>query len=701
MVASTGSSSALALFGEAERAAFRPPAKLRVSEWTERNRVLKGRTSRPGPWRNANQPILAPLMDLAVRRSVRELWIRKCAQLGGSEVVRNVVAFLAEQRPCGAIWVLPNKLDGQKQVKKYLHPLFLEEVAALSRLVYRTDDGAPERKWFNLSNLHLANGFDLQLAWGGSAASMASEPRKLAILDEVDKFEQFTGTEASAPDLVRQRLHTFGSTSTLIGVSTPTTADGIVTKEQEACSIQLRFHVPCPHCRTPHELLWDNVRYHNFKDRRDDEGRPLSHAQRADLIVSEGAAWMVCPHCAQTFDDQRRRRAIRDGYWGTRDGAWRLYVDGREEGQQPSGSKVGVVISRLLDLMTDLAEVAAQWVLAADDLSKKIDFFNGWLGEPYRDRTAGATLNTFRRKCVASIAWEPPEPEANFTPGPARRLQPWASRLVMTADTQKDGWYWVVRGYGYGLRSHRVDHGKVATLEELEAVFRRTYAYIDGLLPPRKAEWLGIDSGGGVDGDDESEANRTEQVIQFCRRDPVRRLALKGASKPLTMPLMDTPQEYRPPGEKRPSIKYRLGFVNSGHLRDLLASYIVQRVLDVDEETGEESGEVDQWQLNDVDDPEYNRQMSNVQRVKIRGKAGKVEDRWVRKTDGARKDYHDCEVYNLALALGPAGCDALPTRRQMVAELRRRQENEARREGRRSGSGFRNHDGREFLANHR
>jgi hypothetical protein len=99
-----------------------------------------------------------------------------------------------------------------------------------------------------------------------------------------------------------------------------------------------------------------------------------------------------------------------------------------------------------------------------------------------------------------------------------------------------------------------------------------------------------------------------------------------------------------------------------------------------------------------VCDGDYNRHLSAVQRVIVRKGAGKPTPKWVRKTEGARKDWHDCETYNLALALGPAACDALPTRDQMVEDLRRRQSLEQRR---RRPRGHRNHDGREYLANHR
>jgi hypothetical protein len=58
----------------------------------------------------------------------------------------------------------------------------------------------------------------------------------------------------------------------------------------------------------------------------------------------------------------------------------------------------------------------------------------------------------------------------------------------------------------------------------------------------------------------------------------------------------------------------------------------------VDETTGEEIGQQDLWLLNELNDPVYNRQVTNVQRVRERRK-GRLVERWVEKTIGARHDY--------------------------------------------------------------
>ena len=677
------------IWSEAERSAWRPPERLRPSQWAQKNRWIKGgRSSRGGQWQNRRQPILAPLMDLCVRRGVRELWIQKCAQFGGSEALRNILAYLAHQRPCGVLWVMPNKPDGQKQIKKYLRPIFDgEDVPVLLPLK------SESRSDNKLDNIRLVNGFDLQLAWGGSRSSMSAEPRRLVVLDEVDKFLPFTGVEANAVELARQRTHTFGRSALLIANSTPTTPDGTITRGREACPIQLRYFVPCPHCGHVHTLDWDNLAFEKFRDQKEPDGRPASAARRAALIRARGAAWMKCPseECAKRIDETHKEAMLLAGFWGTPDQGWRLHYDGREEGEMPVGDAIGVQFSRLYDMACTWADVAAAFVGAEGDLSKLIDFYNGWLGEPFKDLQARVELSVIERKCT-------PDPETGWTPARQKLLPPWVGRLLMTVDTQKDHFYYVVRGWGAGRRSIRVDHGIAHSFEHLEAIEQTYFPYENDLLPARQVWCLGIDSGGGMSNTDPADPGRTEQVIAWCNKLPLKRFALKGASRPM-MDVIMPPRKvaYTPPGGKRPTMVYYLHFVDGLRARDLLAGMITAQVPLVDESTGEEIGQQDLWLLNEINDPVYNRQVTNVQRVRERRK-GRLVERWVEKTIGARHDYHDVEAYNLALAMGPGACHLLPSEKELLADARRLQER-AREPAR--PRGHTSPDGRAYLANQR
>ena len=116
----------------------------------------------------------------------------------------------------------------------------------------------------------------------------------------------------------------------------------------------------------------------------------------------------------------------------------------------------------------------------------------------------------------------------------------------------------------------------------------------------------------------------------------------------------------------------------------------------IDLTTGEVADEADwpdRWELNDVDDPEYNRHLANMNKAMVRSR-GKAVERWRPKTEGARVDLRMCEVYQQAMAHGPAECQLLPSEQQMAALA-------AAPKLPRVSGGIRRPDGKPFLATQR
>lgn len=637
------------LFAGSVRKGFRAPEQLRPSQWAEKYRVLSRRqSSRPGPWRNENAPPLAVVMDLCVRRTIRELWIKKAGQVGVSEAFRNVIAYWAVNEPDPLLLVLPNEKDGRKIVRKRIIPLF-EDTECLAALA----TGSTRDK--KLTAITLSNGFDLQLGWSGSPSSLASDPIRRTGLDEVDKFEQFSGAEASPVDLARVRLKTYVELeqSILVAISTPTTSAGAISVGFEDCPIKLHFFAPCPHCGRFQRLVFDRLGWEKFKDLPDAKSR-------AARIKARKAAWYECAACSGRIVEAHKRAMLCAGYFGTEDGSWKLYCDGREEGKQPEGDKVGLHYGGLIDLSTSFTAIAAEFVEADGRPEKLMSLYNSTLGEEYRDRVIARTVGTFAAKCR-------PDPEKGFVPAKAKVVPLWASRLLMAVDTQQDYFWFVIRAFGHQFRSQRIHHGRASSFDELEELlYRGHFPYEGDKYPPLTCFLSGIDSGGGLDRDRGS-ATRTDQVYQWCLKDPLKRLPLKGASKPFDEHIRWRDVEYQDPHQKRDPYRVRLHFIDPLYWRDLKSSYIAGVIPQVDPATGEVTGDVEQWALNDYDDDEYNRHLSNVTKVKLR-EGSKIVERWTTKTVGAHKDYDDCETYLLALAHGPAACFALPTAEQLARQ---------------------------------
>lgn len=678
------------LWDEDERKAWRPPENPKVWEWAARKRYLSRRQSPrcPGRWNDRNQPILRGIMEVASRRSVRELWIKKSGQLGVSEAIRNVIGCRAEHDPLPALLVLPDEKKGREIIRKRIIPLFTETDSLAELLTGRRLD-------FKLTAISLVNGFDFQLGWAGSPTSLKSDPMGLVILDEVDAFQPLAGRESDAVSLARARLRTLEKQrrSLLIGSSTPSTDEGPVAQEfgiddEHGCPVKLFYFVPCPHCGTYQRLTFDRLVFQKFTEL-------IDPARRAAAIKSREAAWFECdnPNCAATHpaEEGKIREAhklgmLLQGYWGTRDGSWKLYFDGREEGAQPEGDKVGMHAPAFYDVSVTWAAIAAEFVECEGRVEKLQAFYNNTLGETFKLHVGGpATASVFERMCT-------PDSEKGFAPPPEKQLQPWVSRLLMTVDTQKDHFYWVIRGYGpHGntFRSHRVDHGQAATFGDLEEIFyRRAYPYAGNPFPPIRCFKLGIDARGGTK-DDRLPANRTQQVYEWCVLDPEFRVPLLG-DKPFEQRIKWRRHDYQPARQDRNPFTVISYLWDGTYFRDLLAAYIHATLPLIDLNTGEVLGSVPQWQLNANNDPVYNRHLSNVIKRQVRSGRTRVE-MWGPKHEGARHDFHDCEAEQVVMALNMGACSTLPTPEQMARVMTPPP----------VSTGIRMPDGRAYLANQR
>ncbi|TWT41776.1 Phage terminase large subunit (GpA) [Phycisphaerae bacterium RAS1] len=415
----------------AEIAAWRPRERLTPSQWAERHRRLSRKQSgyAAGPWRNANAPYLAGIMDLAAAPHVRELVIMKAAQVGASEALRNVIGYLLEREADPILCVLPNETDGRRIMNTRVKPL-IQDTPILREL--QTAAARDVQTAF----IQLSNGGSIRLGWSGSAASLASDPMRVVILDEVDKYSDWAG-EASPIELARLRTQTYRH-SKVIANSTPTTRVGYVANLYDDCEIKLFYHVPCPHCARFIRLVFAQVRWEKTtEDRR---------RNAADIASGKAAAWYECQHCRGRTDDRQKAAAVRAGVWATEavaagadfaDRAARAGTNAVVIDDWLSGTRVAMHVSALYPLWITWAAGAAAFLRAQENPDSLAAFVNGWLGEPFEQRVARPEAEVFTAKARRG--------------GPRGIVPAWAQALLCTVDVQLDRLICVVRA-GRGRR---------------------------------------------------------------------------------------------------------------------------------------------------------------------------------------------------------------------------------------------------------
>ncbi len=480
------------IFSEAERRAWRPPAKMRPSEWAERHRRLSRRqTARPGPWKNAAAPYLAGIMDLCGDDAIEEIVVRKSAQIGVSEAVRNVIGYFAQLEPDPMLLVLADEESGIKVMNRRIHPLFTE-TATLAELLTERKGDVQNR------SVTLSNGFVLSLGWSGSPATLAIDPQRIVIADEVDKWQEWSGREANPVDLARVRTTSYANRKRIF-ISTPTTAEGMISRLFDDAPIQLWYFVPCPHCGRYQRLNFDRLKWHVPEDIDTDKARAAYVAAR------RGAAWYECAHCSERIEERHRPQSIRRGAWAVESVADRIDQLAAEAAPGavrrdgwPEGQRVALHLSSLHSLWVKLAAVAAEFIRSKRDPAKLMSFRNNWLGETFEQRVAEhAGQNIFALKARNG-------PPAGIVPN-------WAKVLLATADVQVDHFYYVVRAWGVNHRSQRVAHGIYLSFDELRDRTLNDRFQIEQQDQSQErfaaVRLLGIDAG-----------YRTQEVYQFVLR---------------------------------------------------------------------------------------------------------------------------------------------------------------------------------------
>jgi hypothetical protein len=378
------------------------------------------------------------------------------------------------------------------------------------------------------------------------------------------------------------------------------------------------------------------------------------------------------------------------GWWAPPDQSWRIYSDGRIEGEKPEGERVGIQIHGLIDLSVSLADVAAEFVAANGNPEKLKDFWNLTMGEESRDAAASATVSVFRERCVASE-------ETDFKPAPARIVPKWASRLVMTVDTQK-GYFWFSFAPGATAFAaadpprprQRFPRARGPLLQRVLAVrgrrvpgdpLLRASAAGDRLrrrLRPHRGRQFADRSG-----------------LQWCLKDPTWRFPIKGASKPSTSG--SAGRTSRTSRRDRANRRTSSGCTSSTRLLARPAHRLHRRQ-DADRRPGDRRGSRRGVSLaaERENDEEYNRHLSAVH--KVRKKKGRTTPKCTSPKPGAgRYDYHALEAYQVAWAHGPARCESLPSPAQMLARAKAMASPPVAR----APGGLTTPDGRPFLATQR
>ncbi len=278
----------------------------------------------------------------------------KPAQIGGSEVLLNMLGYIIHYVPAPTMLVEPTV----ELAKRFSRQRIASLIENTSVLAERVSD--PRER--DSGNTILAKEFPggvLVVTGANSSVGLRSMPARFLLMDEVDAYPPSAstgaaGTEEGDPvDLAIRRTSTFANRQIAM-ISTPTIAEVSRIEQAYLESDQRKYYVPCPHCGTFQILRWSGVK---LADRK------------------PGAALYECERCHGLIADHHKPAMLERG-------EWRAEAAG-------DGGTAGFWLNGLYSPSTTWGQLAKDFLRARKSPERMQTFTNTVLAET--SQQAGAT----------------------------------------------------------------------------------------------------------------------------------------------------------------------------------------------------------------------------------------------------------------------------------------------------------------------
>ena len=578
---------------DALRLVLTPPRRLSVSAWCDEHRFLTDKFSaEPGRWDTNRVPYLREIMDAFADPNVRTIMLLKCARVGGTELLNNILGYTVDARPMPIMYVLPTQPDVQ------------DEFGGRVKSIFETSEKLREHilggNWATEEHISL-DSCDIYGGWATSPGTLIRKTIGVAVFDEIDNCELAAGKLGNTWELLLKRLETFGYRAKAVAVTTPTTEDASGWKLYQK-SDKRKCYVPCPHCGHYQVLKFENLVFDSKIDPEIielDKLADLRCVSCASLIHEADQPWMIA-RCVWVPDSQR----IVSAYDFDGDDRQRPTIDG----VAPRTRNRGYWLNCLYSPWVSWSATVAKFLKVKDDPETFRVFKNAWLGEPWAESAEAPDDAALSDKVKV----------AQY---PAKEIPPTVKALLCGVDVQQHSVFYVVRGYGPNGESWLIDYDQVDSLEDVHRIVAVDgYAFVGEPGVRMRCYARAIDSG-----------YRTDEVIAHTD-------AVKGAIPVKGMLSRVKPAE-RVNVAPRESTPRWVWQIDTTRFKSRLASAMKIP-----------AGLPGSWNLCANASLEYLKHITSEHYVHEKSKQGVKRWAWRPKTAGRPNHWWDCEVYIQALA---------------------------------------------------
>lgn len=210
------------------------------------------------------------------------------SQTTKTTLLENVLGYFVAAEPSPILLVQPSVEMAQAWSKERFNAT-CRDTPVLRELVTEQKS----RDSGNTIQLKTFPGGNLAIIGSNAPSGLAGRPRRVVLLDEVDRYPASAGTEGDPVALAVRRTESFWN-SVIYLTSTPTNKHTSRIEKAFEETDKRKWFVPCPACEHWQPLAWAQVQW--------DKDKPET-------------ARYVCEKCEARWTDAQRVAAIKSGQW--------------------------------------------------------------------------------------------------------------------------------------------------------------------------------------------------------------------------------------------------------------------------------------------------------------------------------------------------------------------------------------------------
>lgn len=451
-------------------AGLRPPPSLTVTEFADQHRILpSGTSNEPGPWKTSRVPYLREIgYELSPISHTEEVVFMKGTQVAATELGINWQLYIAYYGLGSVLSVYPTNDTSNLYSTTRLQPA----ITACESL----QEKIKEKKNKDIKNTKSRKDFpggSMILTGANSSSGLRSMSVPYLNCDEIDTYPDDVDGEGDPLVLAEKRTSNFSRRKKYFA-SSPTVAGKSKISKKFDHSDQRYFYVPCPVCKKPQIIIWDNIKYST-----DDDG-----------LLIDDSVYLQCTHCSNKIREYNKTWMLEHGMWIK---------------HKPKSKIAGFHLSALYSPLGWFSwnDAINEHIKASGDPFKRKVFVNTVLGEVWDEVENKIDSSEIQKRC---------EPYNSDVPKDA---------VILTAgcDTQDDRIECTILGSGARGEVWVIDHSILWGDTKQDDVWTLLDQHLLRVWKSESGHGMCV-AAVGID----AMGHRTEAVYKFCRERKFRRI---------------------------------------------------------------------------------------------------------------------------------------------------------------------------------